>query len=120
MDAMGAQTIRQFLAGRRRKLLLLLTACWLGMFATTTLGGVGPSSPWIGPALVVLFAGFVGSLGGMWFFLRCPRCKGSLGSNNAPFLKERLGLFGRRLNYCPYCGVSLDEPYAGPASTPFK
>jgi hypothetical protein len=105
------QTIRQFLAARKRKLFVVLIVCWLGAFGSM---GMGVDKllppPWFAIALVTLGGGAVAAIFGIWFFIRCPRCKGVLGTNNAPLLRDWL-MFGRRINFCPYCGVSLDEPY---------
>lgn len=38
---------------------------------------------------------------------RCPRCKATLGN-----LAVTLGIpFVKQPNFCPYCGVSFDEPW---------
>jgi hypothetical protein len=41
------------------------------------------------------------------FGVRCPKCGMPLGE-----LAFRIAttLFGRKANFCPYCGVSLDDP----------
>jgi len=61
------------------------------------------------PALTFFFfACFGASVLGILLFLKCPRCRGPLGATNAT-LKMGDFLFTRRMNFCPYCGVSLDE-----------
>jgi hypothetical protein len=41
------------------------------------------------------------------FWVRCPRCGGNLGTVNAGrFAFSR----SARMNFCPFCGVSVDEP----------
>ena len=40
------------------------------------------------------------------FFIRCARCKGNLGLLHVSFRKSAFGF--RAINFCPYCGVSLD------------
>jgi hypothetical protein len=40
------------------------------------------------------------------FFLRCPRCRGPLGSLVAHF--GPFASLGKRISNCPFCGVSLD------------
>jgi hypothetical protein len=55
------------------------------------------------PALTIIgFAGFAGAILGLVFLVRCPRCGGILGGFPLSFGKMRV-------NFCPYCGVSLDE-----------
>jgi hypothetical protein len=106
------QTIRQFLAGRKRKLIFVLIVCWLGIFVPMAVGADRyPAPPWLAIVSVVFFAGAMAAIIGILFFIRCPRCKGLLGTNNAPLIRNWIGVLGRRINFCPYCGVSLDEPY---------
>ncbi len=42
------------------------------------------------------------------FFIKCPRCNGSLRTHvfEISFSNEKTN---ESLNYCPYCGVNLDE-----------
>lgn len=106
------QTIREFLAARKRKFIILAIGSWLGVLASMFIGSEtkGPQVLSLA-ASAVFFLGFAVAVLGILLFLRCPRCKGSVGSNNAPLLRDHFGLMGRRINFCPYCGVSLDEPY---------
>lgn len=57
---------------------------------------------------------FLASLGSM-LFVRCPRCRGRIGQSIA--WQVAFYWIGRRVNYCPYCGVHLDEPLQ-PAGSP--
>ncbi|MBL8256796.1 MAG: hypothetical protein JNJ62_09360 [Pseudoxanthomonas mexicana] len=41
--------------------------------------------------------------------LRCPRCKGDVGSYTS-LIRLRGAPLVRRVDFCAYCGVSLDEP----------
>jgi hypothetical protein len=41
-----------------------------------------------------------------FFLFPCPRCK----ANIDPYLAVKPSPFKRAANFCPYCGVSLDEP----------
>jgi hypothetical protein len=45
------------------------------------------------------------------FGLRCPRCKGNLSMTPAayPSFSSK-----HRFNYCPYCGISVDEELGAP------
>jgi hypothetical protein len=104
------RTIRQFLAARRRKFIIAVIACWLGGFMSMVAASETQRPPsWLVVATTVFFAGVLLAIFAIFFFIRCPRCKGSLGANNAPLVRDHL--FARRINFCPYCGVSLDEPY---------
>jgi hypothetical protein len=52
------------------------------------------------------FVPFLGAIIYINFAIRCPRCKGNLAFTPAvyPTFSSKY-----RLNYCPYCGVSVDE-----------
>jgi hypothetical protein len=98
-------TIREFLAARRRNLMIVGFAAWLG-FAGSAFLGSRFEIPWLPFVFFALFGAVILLL---FFWLKCPRCGGTLGAMNASFTKG--GRFMPRcINYCPYCGVSLDEP----------
>lgn len=58
------------------------------------------------PAVLIGFIPFFAAVVYMHFALRCPRCKG-----NFLLTPALQGIFSKkhRFNYCPYCGVSVDE-----------
>jgi hypothetical protein len=101
--------IRDTLAARRRKLMILAFAAWLG-FAFSGVLAAQQGISWLPLPFFALF-GVAVLLNIFW--LKCPRCAGSLGMTNAS-LTGRVGLFSRRINFCPYCGVSLDETWDKP------
>jgi hypothetical protein len=103
-------TIREFLATRRRKLMVLGFAAWLG-FAASGVIAAQHRVTWLPFAFFVLFAAAV--LGNL-YWLKCPRCRGPLGITNLP-LTERGAWFMRKMDFCPYCGVSLDETWNVPS-----
>jgi len=47
--------------------------------------------------------------------LACPRCRSNVGSY-ATWLNLRPSGFFRRMNHCPGCGTSFDEPVTPPRS----
>ena len=61
-------------------------------------------SPYLVGALGILFLVAIIFLG---FLIRCPRCRGNIGALNAGVSKSIP--FYTVINYCPYCGVSLDS-----------
>jgi hypothetical protein len=106
-------TIRQYLKRRTRLFLAMAIGSWLlcalpiGLF-----GGSGQLQPGRGdiPPTVAFFLGFpifAGAIIGMMFFVKCPRCSARLGQ----FTMQTPFSTGRQMNFCPYCGVNLDEPY---------
>ncbi len=99
-------TIREELATRRRRLMVLAFLAWLGG-GLSAIFRVKDGLPWLPLPFFALFGAAV-LLHLYW--LRCPRCRGPLGIVNASLTKEGGGL-RRRINFCPYCGISLDEPW---------
>jgi hypothetical protein len=63
---------------------------------------------------VILFAGAVLT---MQWTVRCPKCKARLGQTIAMPLAFSWGS-GPKVNFCPYCGVNLDEAVQGASSVP--
>ena len=100
-------TIREFLAARRRKLIGVVLVAWLG-FAASAVYGAQHRIVWLP---FVFFALFVAAILANLYSLRCPRCRGPLGIANLP-LTERRGRLTRKMDFCPFCGVSLDEPWS--------
>jgi hypothetical protein len=64
------------------------------------------------PCLYVAFVALAGLLGSVLFGkhgARCPRCRGNVGSRTQYF-GEKTSRWFRRIDFCLFCGVSLDEP----------
>jgi hypothetical protein len=99
-------TIRKLITRRRRNFLILAFAAWLGFGGSMFVASTQGTPPWF---TLIFFAAFGAAILGILFRLRCPRCKGSFGMINAPFNGKTTGI-NRRIDFCPYCGVSLDEP----------
>jgi len=55
---------------------------------------------------------FAGAILAMQWTLKCPKCKARVGQTIAMPLAFSWGA-GPKINFCPYCGVSLDEPVPG-------
>lgn len=108
------ESIRDYLKRRVRLTMMIGMAGWLLIFVTmlSTHGAAPPP---------LLIAGFF-MFGGAILFLqwiRCPRCSTKLGQCITRGLGLNLNLFGRKAspNFCPYCGVHLDQPLQ-PAGSP--
>lgn len=43
------------------------------------------------------------------FWVKCPRCSGPIGMSNASISDRPIMQSAKRMNYCPYCGVSFDD-----------
>ena len=94
-------TIRSYIA---RKVALGFGAAFIGfLFAVAVmLFNEGENSPFF----VLAFIPFIAAILFINFGVRCPRCKGNLAMTPAAYPN-----FSRkhRFNFCPYCGVSVDE-----------
>ena len=99
---MEHQTIRDVLRRKKRWALLALAIGWLSAFSWTFLDEKSFPPYLFGVLGVFLFVGVI-TLG---FFIRCPRCRGNIGTLNAG-LSKAIPLY-TVMNFCPYCGVSLD------------
>ena len=100
-------TIREVLAARRQKLLILGLSAWVG-FALTGILAPPRHLPWL---VLPFFALFLAAALLNIYWIRCPRCRGAIGLTSA-VLTGRGGWLGRRIDFCPYCGVSLDESWS--------
>lgn len=70
-------------------------------------------------AVFVAFGVFFGAAIALMFFVRCPKCGAALGqlTNEFGFQWLQRGK-SRQIKFCPYCGVSMDEPMPeAPAAT---
>jgi hypothetical protein len=102
-------TIRDYLKRRTRLIAAVGFAGWLLLpLSTIVVGGGQPPVP----LFVAGFVVFGGAILALFFLVRCPKCKTTfrqLASEIAFHWGTR-----RRVNFCPYCGVSMDEPYDSP------
>jgi hypothetical protein len=102
------QTIRDYIKRRVRWLFAVGVAGWLSFplsqFAIHEESGnkVAAALPLLG-----MFV-FMGAILALNWALKCPRCRANLGRTIA--LPVGLRFSGPKVNFCPYCGVSLDEP----------
>lgn len=106
------QTIRDYLTRRIRWCLAFALGGWLLIALGGGLAGYLPAAlP--RPAIPLLgFAVFFGAIIAMQRWIKCPKCKANLGRTIAMPLAFHLGS-GPRVSFCPFCGVSLDEPRPG-------
>jgi hypothetical protein len=112
LDGVVNRTIRQYLQRRIRLALAVVVCAWAFL----------PINEWLAherPNPILMMAGF-GAFGAALLFIiwvRCPRCRARLGQSIAMPLALSWGT--PRINFCPYCGVNLEEPLeAGPRIHP--
>ena len=99
------ETIRDYLKRRTRRIMAVGIGGWLLCALAMSVLGQGATGP--GPLFFVGFAVFGGAIITLLFFVKCPKCKARFGQLG-PEIAFRV--WGRRqVNFCPYCGVSLDE-----------
>ena len=101
-------TIRELLLSQLRRLMLVGFGCWLAFAVAGIAGSSGYVPTWVA---FIPFVGFGGTILSLLFRVRCPRCGGRLGQM-AALLNPKWRAFNRPVNFCPYCGVSLEEPVA--------
>jgi hypothetical protein len=100
-------TIRTFLVSRFRKLMFTGILAWPSCAAAGFSASAGLVPEWI---VFIPFIGFFTVVLLTLFWIRCPCCNGPLGKN-AGFLNCKNRIYQRRVNFCPYCGVSFDDPF---------
>lgn len=95
------ETIREYLTRRVRWCMGLAIGGWLLVAVSMSSHIAAPVGPVVGAVM------FGGAVLAMQWGLKCPRCSVRLGqvvvSMGIPRLKPQP-------NFCPYCGVSFDEP----------
>jgi hypothetical protein len=100
------QTIRGYIKARVRWLFAVGILGWLAFPLSQF---VRRSEP-VGAALPVFgMLVFMGAILALNWAIKCPRCRANLGRTIAMPLGLSWGS-GPQINFCPYCGVSLDEP----------
>ncbi|HEY3852451.1 MAG TPA: hypothetical protein VGL87_15860 [Steroidobacteraceae bacterium] len=97
-------TIRDYIKRRVRWGFGIGVASWLVIAISGPMGFGGPK---LGYLPVIGVFGFMGAIAS-FLFIRCPKCSARLGQTIA--MPAAFRLFGPQVKYCPYCGVSLDEP----------
>ncbi len=108
MAAMN-DTIRNYIKRRVWWCLSFGVAGWLLVPLGRALGNKLPDGI---PRGAPEFAGvllFVGAMLVMQRIVKCPKCNAQLGRTIAMPVAFGWGS-GPKVNFCPYCGVSLDEP----------
>lgn len=98
-------TIREYLSGRRYKALALILLSWVTCGGSTLIASK-TQLDWLP---IPFFLAIIAAMILMWRLVRCPRCSGPVGMFRVS-LSGRRTFLNRPINYCPYCGVSLDEP----------
>ena len=82
--------------------------CWLAFAGAGLAASSGYVPTWV---VAIPFIGFGGAILTLLVRVRCPRCGGRLGQITG-YLNPRWPGFTRPINFCPYCGVNLEEPVA--------
>lgn len=107
-DGRTQVTIRDLLARQVRRFMVLGFCLWLAFAAIAVASSAHYVPAWL---VVIPFIGFFATVLATLYRIRCPRCGGRLGQM-AGYLRAKPGFLVRPMNYCPYCGVNLDESVA--------
>jgi hypothetical protein len=99
-------TIRDYVKRRVRWGFGVAFVSWLFVALTSNMGFGGPRPGYL-PFLGVF--GFMGAIVS-FLFIRCPKCRARLGQTIAIQTTMRFSRWSPEVKYCPFCGVSLDEP----------
>lgn len=100
-----ADTIRQYLKRRARRSQMIAGVLWVGLLAIMVFVPGRKMIPWF----LVGFAAFAGAvLYGL--YARCPKCRAVLGHCVAGRIAFKGGRLFPKPKFCPYCGVSFEEP----------
>jgi hypothetical protein len=98
------ETIRDYIKRRVRWGFGIGFVSWLFVALSSTAGFFGPKAGYV-PIIGVF--GFMGAIVS-FMFIRCPKCRTRIGQTIA--MPAAMRLFGPQVKFCPYCGVSLDDP----------
>lgn len=103
-------TIRSYLA-KRKKHFGYWSIASFAILVVAAVAGDALDSP---PLFALAIAAFISYALSVVFYryrVRCPRCSDNIGRHTSYFGVRRT-LFFDTVNYCPFCGVHLDEPVA--------
>jgi hypothetical protein len=110
------QTIRDYLKRRVRWIFAVGVLGWLALPLSGVLRHEEPGNQ-AGAALPALgMLVFLGAILAFNWAIKCPRCRANLGRTIAMTVGLSWGS-GPKVNFCPYCGVNLDEPRVKLASS---
>jgi len=101
-------TVRERIAKSAKVFMRIGFAAWLVLAITMAIGGARGGEPFI-PVMVGGAAVFFAAVLGLMFFVECPCCGYKFGIDSAKLLHRRF-FQSWRINFCPHCGVNLDDP----------
>lgn len=98
------ETIRNRIKRRVRLCVGVGLLSWLSFFLVPIIGDGKPQPPLMLLGLALL----AGALIALQFAIKCPRCSQRLGQEIG--MRVGVSIWKKPPNFCPYCGVSLDQP----------
>lgn len=105
-------TIRQYIKRRVWWCMALGVAGWVMLPLGAAVARSLPDAIPEGAIAVVGALIFFGAILALQWLVKCPQCKASLGRTVAMPIAFSWGS-GPKVNFCPYCGVNLDQPVPG-------
>jgi len=103
------ETIRDYIRRRVWWCAAFAVAGWLMFPLGAAIAASLPDGAVRAAVPIVGFVLFAGAILAMQWFARCPKCQARLGHTIAMPVAFRWGS-APRVNFCPFCGVRLDEP----------
>jgi hypothetical protein len=105
---MSEATLRQYLKRRVWWCAGVAICGWLLLALASAIGKHMPDGVPAGGIVVAGFLLFGGAIFALQRIVKCPKCKARLGQTIAMPLAFSWGR-GPKVNFCPYCGVNLDQ-----------
>lgn len=107
---MREKTFRAVLKLRARIAIGLAIGGWITIMAAGIYSGTHKRTPPSPLAFIGFVVFFLAIIVVNWW-LRCPKCRRKVGQN----IGLQVGIGGKKApNFCPYCGVHLDDPLPAP------
>jgi hypothetical protein len=100
--------IRDYLTRRKSRLAYWSIISFV-ILMVALVAGTALETPSLHVLALVALLSYLVSVVFYQYRVRCPRCKGNIGRHTSYF-GLRKTLFFDTVNYCPFCGVQLDEP----------
>jgi hypothetical protein len=99
--------IRDYLAKRKERIGYWAIASFV-ILIVALIAGDALESPSLLALAFASFISYIASVAFHHYSVRCPRCKSNIG-RHISYFGVRKTLFFDTVNYCPFCGVHLDE-----------
>ena len=100
----SSESIRARVKRRVRVCAAVAVLGWLCFPASAAINAGKPQGVLVAAGMVL----FLGAVIAFQYAAKCPRCRTRMGQEMG--MRTGLSIWGKARNFCPYCGVNLDEP----------